>query len=680
MAKRLTETSIEAQSCSGNASEQFMAVVSQELQTLQSVIEEASTRINKIQLEIANTGYSPRAHVSGHNYSMSKRLPQHSNPDVPPEEAATRRIIEESSDNTNLSRHPLEAIQNSGSVVSIKDKSSERPPLRVTEDPDLQGKEDITAQFHRIDASKNDFISAQELCAIAMTNGQQVGVKSVVNALEYLNRITASVDESGQAQAEMDVKLFVLLRAEEEAIIEQAPPDVAATLRIIKRALEDESEHHMFETNKAKFNQRQRTQLLKEAMDIGIVVVIAVNAIVIGISTDHPENTGLWEILEIVFFVIYLAEFLVKNIWWGTPVYFSGPDRNWNWFDFACLIISAVELLVKVFSGEQQRGQSQLNLLKVLRLARLFRLVRIMRFKMFKELKLMAMGLLSGIRALIWAIVLLMVVIYTISIITKSFFGDTHIEFSTVGAGMFTLFRCFTEACETYEGNPIPELLYVQSEHRWLFQLGYVLVTMLVTVGLFNLIMAVFIDNVTKSQNQRKQKELGESAIETEVKLKMLLARFINEPAGDKPALAMMDRFSEDVTSKLTNLTDIAKKRHQLEQRVCADEAFKLLKECNINITRGVFQAWLQDAEFVRVLEEADVDISNKFELFNILDVDLGGELSPHELLTGLLSLRGEVSKGDVIYILLRVRDMTHRLDQLQQGLQSLGRGGSPGW
>lgn len=105
-----------------------------------------------------------------------------------------------------------------------------------------------------------------------------------------------------------------------------------------------------------------------------------------------------------------------------------------------------------------------------------------------QELKLMAMGLLSGIRALIWAIVLLMapwsegpvdnflalkkcwfvvglvgsnlnrgmppasfqgcvgcerrdmlrrgsckVVIYTISIITKSFFGDTHIEFSTVG-------------------------------------------------------------------------------------------------------------------------------------------------------------------------------------------------------------------------------------------------------
>jgi len=31
--------------------------------------------------------------------------------------------------------------------------------------------------------------------------------------------------------------------------------------------------------------------------------------------------------------------------------------------------------------------------------------------------------------------------------------------------------------------------------------------------------------------------------------------------------------FSEDVTNKLSNLTDVAKKRHQLEQRVCADEA-----------------------------------------------------------------------------------------------------------
>lgn len=29
-------------------------------------------------------------------------------------------------------------------------------------------------------------------------------------------------------------------------------------------------------------------------------------------------------------------------------------------------------------------------------------------------------------------------------------------------------------------------------------------------------------------------------------------------------------------------------------------------KECNINITRGIFQAWLRDSEFVKILDEAD--------------------------------------------------------------------------
>lgn len=32
---------------------------------------------------------------------------------------------------------------------------------------------------------------------------------------------------------------------------------------------------------------------------------------------------------------------------------------------------------------------------------------------------------------------------------------------------MFTLFRCFTEACETYEGDPIPEKLYQQPLGFW---------------------------------------------------------------------------------------------------------------------------------------------------------------------------------------------------------------------
>lgn len=681
-----------------NPNDPFLNVVSNELQSLQAVIEEANTRILKLQNEISSVGQrSPR--LCGHAYSLTKRPPT-ANPDVPPEEATTSSLP--------LADRPVDrkaTVSSQNLSVSAQETRAARNHARVTrvvaDDPDLQGTENDQEQFMRIDTSKNGHLSAKEVTAIALTHGAQVTVASSIKAIQYvsarLGEDTSGQPEQGKmrrarsradvnVEGELDLRGFLCLRSDPD-LLDEAPDDLVVTLAALRRALEEESDQHMFETNKAKFNQRQRQAYLTEGLDVGIVLVIAVNAIVIGIGADNPQHIMTWEILEVVFFLIYLAECIVKNLWWGIKIYFCGPDLSWNLFDFGCLLVSAAELAVKIIFGLD--GQSAVNLLKVLRLARLFRLVRIMRFKMFKELKLMAMGLLSGIRALSWAIVLLMVVIYTISIITKVLYGDHFEEFSTVPNGMFTLFRCFTEACEDYDGNPLPEQMYILGgapgfnastprdeippemlSYNVDFQIAYVLVTMLVTVGLFNLIMAVFIDNVTKSQNQRKQKELGETALDVEVSLKLLLARFINEPGTDKPAAAVMERFSDDVVNKLTNLTDTGRKRHQLEQRLCADEAFKLLKECNINITRDIFQAWLRDPEFVKVLEEADVDISNKFELFNILDVDLGGELSVHELLTGLMSLRGDVSKGDVIYILLRVRDMMDRLEIMQQFLE----------
>ena len=55
---------------------------------------------------------------------------------------------------------------------------------------------------------------------------------------------------------------------------------------------------------------------------------------------------------------------------------------------------------------------------------------------------------------------------------------------------MFTLFRCFTGTCETYGGDPIPEKMFDEFEYGFPLFIGYFLIMMLVSVGLFNLIMA----------------------------------------------------------------------------------------------------------------------------------------------------------------------------------------------
>eukprot|EP00930_Biecheleria_cincta_P020220 TRINITY_DN15254_c0_g1_i1.p1 TRINITY_DN15254_c0_g1~~TRINITY_DN15254_c0_g1_i1.p1 ORF type:complete len:349 (-),score=73.06 TRINITY_DN15254_c0_g1_i1:122-1168(-) len=334
---------------------------------------------------------------------------------------------------------------------------------------------------------------------------------------------------------------------------------------------------------------------------------------------------------------------------------------SWNLFDFTCLALSTLTEVLTITSGKS--SDINWNLLKILRLSRLARLIRLLRFKMFTELKLMLLGLLSGLRALFWALVLLMGLIYILSIISNSLFKDDLIETSTIFKAMFMLFRCLTDTCETKEGMMIPEFFF--DKYGWRFFIAYVIIIMLVAVGLFNLIMAVFIDNVTKSQNQRKQKELGESTNAVETHLKFLLAKFINDVrAGEEDTRPLLQRLSADALKQLSTLTS-GFFHHPNEQRHAADMSFKLLRDASINISRQVFQAWLKDPEFVRVLEDADVDISNRFELFNILDVDHGGELSVDELLNGLMTLRGDVSKGDVVSILLRVRELSKRLEVL---------------
>merc|ERR1712187_155117 len=76
-------------------------------------------------------------------------------------------------------------------------------------------------------------------------------------------------------------------------------------------------------------------------------------------------------------------------------------------------------------------------------------------------------------------------------------------------------------------------------------------------------------------------------------------------------------------------------------------------------IPRNVFNHWLNDARMLATLEEAEIETATKLELFDVLDVDMGGELGLDELIGGLMRLRGPISKTDVVAIRLKVRYIT---------------------
>lgn len=76
-----------------------------------------------------------------------------------------------------------------------------------------------------------------------------------------------------------------------------------------------------------------------------------------------------------------------------------------------------------------------------------------------------------------------------------------------------------------------------------------------------------------------------------------------------------------------------------------------------IVVTRTEFNHWLStEKPLLETLNDAEIDLSCKSDLFDVLDADLSGELEFEEMVDGLLKCRGPASKTDIIAIRLKTR------------------------
>jgi len=376
-------------------------------------------------------------------------------------------------------------------------------------------------------------------------------------------------------------------------------------------------------------------------LDIVPALAIIANALVIGISSDISPDHVLWEGLEIFFTVFFTIEFCINLRIRGVRAYFVGEAFYWNWFDVLCLITAVIDVTVTYVSrltfSRESADIGGLMVVKMLRLARLMRLVRLLRFPIFAELKMIVRGVFSGMRVLGWAIILLTFVILVLGIVYRQLVGDKEVEFSTVPSSMFALFRCFTDGCNAYDGTPLAEKL--RSNYGASFTLGYSLIYLFVTFGIFNLIMAVFIENVTSQAHLRKLREIGENS--------RLTREYVNQVLTSLEAGEPENKLKAFVQQKLNRLT----KRYSCQE--------------GLQITRKQFNMWLQKPETLQMLEDIDVETATKYELFDVLDINMDGTLSRHEVVDGLMRLRGVVTKTDIVAIRMKVQYITTVIESL---------------
>jgi hypothetical protein len=303
------------------------------------------------------------------------------------------------------------------------------------------------------------------------------------------------------------------------------------------------------------------------------------------------------------------------------------------------------------------------------RLGRLARLVRLLRFKIFHELKMMIQGVIAGLRVLFWAVVLLFFFIYLLGVVLRKTMGDSELHhyaiyhsFETIPKSMLTLFRCFTDGCTAYDGTPL-QIWFLEYYGFW-FLLSYCLVYLFVTIGIFNLIMAIFIDNVMEASVHRKQQERGATAPQMELALKELIAQLIRKQKKEKPLL--LSQAAKAVENRVSHFLDIDEKSFSLGHRMTrVDQELANMNDNEVTITRTTFEKWLEEPLFLAMLEDLDIGTSNKSELFDVLDCDLSGELEVPEVISGLMKLRGPSDKSDAVASLLGIRYCTQQIDAI---------------
>eukprot|EP00812_Abedinium_dasypus_P008719 NODE_245_length_1757_cov_111.855464.p1 GENE.NODE_245_length_1757_cov_111.855464~~NODE_245_length_1757_cov_111.855464.p1 ORF type:complete len:573 (+),score=203.28 NODE_245_length_1757_cov_111.855464:65-1720(+) len=387
----------------------------------------------------------------------------------------------------------------------------------------------------------------------------------------------------------------------------------------------------------------------KSILEPVVGLLITLNGILLGLQTDpYMAAWPIWLGVQIFFTVAFLVEAAFKMWRDGIVGYFRGPEWRWNNLDFFIVLTSLADVF---FTNFLNVNSSRVSLLRFVRLTKLTRLVRLLHITGLKELHLMVRGLFAGMKTLVWAIVLLFFFVYICGIIMtdvitrgdrvprgEEFEDEMNQLFGSLPAAMITTFRCLIGDCATSQGKPTIGMLI--DAFGLPFALGYVLVVMLVTFGLFNLIMAIYLENTLAAARQH---DTGHEANKHVAQLvKELLRIFCTTQKHRSNNMPSNPELAEDDN-------DV---------------------DCTRPIQRQTYMQAITCRRVQRIMDTLEIE-SDRARLFDVIDADGNQSLSVREFVQGLLRLRGEAQRSDVLASVLGVRAVLDKLRELDARTQS---------
>jgi len=267
-------------------------------------------------------------------------------------------------------------------------------------------------------------------------------------------------------------------------------------------------------------------------------------------------------------------------------------------------------------------------------------------------------------RTLLWAMILLFSAVYILGVFATLSLGGKAPSlmqsdvYANVPMSMFTVFRCLMGDCIDEQGRPIV-FLYAE-EFGVPFVLGYISSTTVIVFGVFNLIFAIYIESTLAAAKSQRKMDPHES-----VRVARLTRELLKKFAMAQSLLSQHDPESQAAYCDT--------KEFRLKMRR-GSHGMEINSAGELGISRDLFKLVLKDPEVQILLDSLDIS-SDRTHLFDILDADGSGEIEASELISGLLRVRGEAKKSDVVANLLAVRaaqNMIRKLEKQQQDFHVL--------
>lgn len=357
--------------------------------------------------------------------------------------------------------------------------------------------------------------------------------------------------------------------------------------------------------------------------------MILLNSALQGLVADHlvdHDQEESWMIITNHFCSLFFLIELSIRMWGFGQIFFTGEDWRWNVFDFILVLQSLVDFALEAASVTQ--GIQGITALKTLKLLRVVRVIRVFRF--FRELSIMVLMVANSMKSLTWAILLLLLMMYTFAISFVQVCNDnfkqhphaTHVglgkeQFGSVARTIYSLILSILGGISWGEISDTLVAIGAGPTGLFLFYISFSLLAVL------NIITGVFVENAVEVAKSRKD---------------ILLEK--------------AEHLREEIMSELK--TVFLEMDDDESGSINYDEMLGVLGN------EGVKQCFTSMG-----LNPWEVE-----KLFKMIDEDNTGEIQIDDFLGGCLRLRGEARSIDVHAVLREAKKLERRFDENQQSLE----------